>query len=468
LIDGARDFERSLRLALETQGISIEWNALPALAAALEDELWTRTESNSSSKIRLVRAALPLSPIAALLQNQIGVLGTAQENDYGKAIEEMYAVGRIMRGGTSDGNASDRLRKAMVHRLNKDSRLSVLNDALLALLCRAHDIAASAVTYDSVTGTLNVGPGTPRAVDRPLGAESEAVARRLAEVGGAEWFGWFYDSWYKLTSPDWSTEIPIRRWIDWLVAVIRLVVGSSYLGRWRWLMEAAQIALGDGPIPELGLELGRNCTRKPLVTWPDRSGGSTRSHNIHPRLRKIIVTGAEISTLLQDSIDDPMCGSQSLEDLAARVRSDEGLKNDLYRALSSPQADLRTGKAKTPWFTIKSAFLDQTRSSERLETQAADHYALMKPIVDVRNKDNKVIIFDPSSEVVALIATLACDTPDGTTTLGRVEREFSRIGFRPSPTEMRLLLECAGLCRSEADASAQITVVSALRTEGFE
>jgi hypothetical protein len=79
-------------------------------------------------------------------------------------------------------------------------------------------------------------------------------------------------------------------------------------------------------------------------------------------------------------------------------------------------------------------------------------------------KVDDAFIIDPSSEVMALIATLSCDQPDGYTSLGSVRREFQALGLEPSQNELRFLLERAGLCRSEADASLQITVSSALRT----
>ena len=60
-----------------------------------------------------------------------------------------------------------------------------------------------------------------------------------------------------------------------------------------------------------------------------------------------------------------------------------------------------------------------------------------------------------------MIASLACDKPGGTTTLGAVKERLNYLGLKPDNSELLHELEKAGLARGSADADEAIQVRSA-------
>ena len=67
-------------------------------------------------------------------------------------------------------------------------------------------------------------------------------------------------------------------------------------------------------------------------------------------------------------------------------------------------------------------------------------------------------ILDPSTEVLAVIASLARHSPHMDAQLGDVRRELSRLGLRPLAGDLAEKLETAGLCSKLADADDSVPV----------
>jgi len=427
------------------------------IAAAVEDELWTRTGSETVRTKRRVRAAVPVTPICAVLQNQVGMLGTSQYVDYGKAIESLYQVGKFLDGDVSDATAHEKLQKALADRCNQDSRLAALDLAFLASLCSALNVTVDSVSYDQIVGRLNFPDNSPHVLTGLLEPTQVEVLEALRQIGEVNSYVWFYRSWNKLTDAAWYKALPHRRWVDWLVTVLRLSIGTAYLARSQWVISAAKYSLRSSPGNVTALEslIEDTFLQQPLI-WPDRAGSSSADRDVFPQVRKLIRTGVEIRQVLNEDVFGLVLGDdKSVENLAKAVRSNPGLAKQLEQALLTPKVDLRHKVVKPVYNTVCDALVDKTGGDADLGN--ADNYAIIKKVGDA-------FILDPSSEVMALIATLACDQPDGFTSLGKVRREFQALGLRPSQNELRFLLERSGLCRSEADASLQVTVSSALRT----
>lgn len=427
------------------------------IAAAVEDELWTRTEANSARRRRRVRAAVPITPICAVLQNQIGVLGSTQYVDYGKAVESLYQVGKFFVGDESVATAHSKLQVALADVSNQDARLAALDDAFLWSLCSALDASLDSVRYEKQIGRLHLPGGLPSELSNLFDANQKNVLKSLRSIGENNSFVWFYQSWNKLTDPAWYRALPYRRWIDWLVTSIRLSIGTAYLARSQWVISAAKYSLrtsrDEGSA--LGTLIDETFVQQPL-TWPDRGGVSIRDRDVFPEIRKLIRTGISIRQLLEsDEFQDALGDDRSVEGLKRVVETNDSLAEHLKRALLTPTVDLRHKVVQPVYNTVADALVDKTSGDD--SSESADYYALMKKV-------NDAFVIDPSSEVMALIATLACEQPEGFTSLGSVRREFQALGLEPSQNELRFLLERAGLCRSEADASLQVTVSSALRT----
>jgi hypothetical protein len=429
-----------------------------AFAAAIADELLTRTES--SSQKRVVKAAVPVTPITAVLQNQPGVLGTARENDYGDAVERLYAIGRHLSGDPTDSGAGGRLQDALVARMSTDTRMQAVDAAEIAALASALGIAATDVQYSHLHGRVDFRGSVASRTFQPLDSNQLALIDELGRSGGGPCFEWFYESWKKLTDPTWHRMIPHRRWIDWLVAVTRLAIGSAYLFRELWVIRACRLALNQSiSAPEVGSRLATEFATEPLLQWVDRSQNSLSQRDVFPEMRSIICTGVSLRKLIdEEPFKSALDGEFTVERLLLVVRQDQKLTDKLFKTLTSPELDLRRKVVQPIHNTVRDALLDRTASKDLMTRNSEDFYALMKTHDDIT-------VIDPSSEAVALLATLACDEPDGITNLGDVKRQFQSVGFGPSQTEVRYLLERAGLCRAEADASLQVSVSSALRVE---
>lgn len=429
-----------------------------AFAAALADELLTRTET--STPRRPVKAAIPVTPITAVLQNQNGVLGAANENDYGDAVERIYAIGRQLSGDPIDDGAGKRLLDALVARMAVDSRMRAVDAAQIAALSNALDVAVTDVDNDQSMGQVHFSGSTASRSFAPLDDDQLLVVEELGRSSGSTCFVWFYESWNKLTDPAWSRLVPHRRWIDWLVAVIRLAIGSAYLFREQWVIRASRLALGNSVNElEIGAQLASECATQPLIQWVDRSQNSLAQRDVYPELRSVIRTGESLRQLFRDEpFKSALGGEVTVEKLLQVVRRDQRLSEELLKTCTSPQLDLRNGAAKTVYYTVRDALVDRTGSEDMTNRSSEDFYALMHTY-------KNITYIDPSSEVVALLATLACHEPNGTTSLGDVRRQFQKVGLQPSQTEVRFLLERAGLCRAEADASLGVSVSSALRVE---
>jgi hypothetical protein len=242
-----------------------------------------------------------------------------------------------------------------------------------------------------------------------------------------------------------------------LVTSIRLSIGTAYLARSQWLISVAKYSLATTGVQDSAWRtLVDETFLQQRITWPDRGGVSIRERDVFPEIRKLIRTGISIRQELEsDEFRQALGNDKSVEGLQKVIKANKDLDKRLERALLLPKVDLRHKVVQPVFNTVADALVDKTSGDDGSET--ADYYALMKKVDDA-------FIIDPSSEVMALIATLSCDQPDGYTSLGSVRREFQALGLEPSQNELRFLLERAGLCRSEADASLQITVSSALRT----
>jgi hypothetical protein len=429
-----------------------------AFAAAIADELLTRTES--SSQKRSVKAAIPVTPITAVLQNQTGVLGTARENDYGDAVERIYAIGRHLSGDPIDSGAGSRLQDALVARMAIDSRMRAVDAAQIAALSNALGLPVADVQYDQLLGQVHFSGSTASRGFEPLDHDQLSVVDKLGRLGGSTSFVWFYESWRKLTDPTWSRMVPHRRWIDWLVSVTRLAIGSSYLFREQWVIRASRLVL-DNSVSELeiGAQLASECATQPLIQWVDRSQNSLAQRDVFPEIRSIICTGVSLRKLIADEpFKSVLDGEITVEKLLKVVRQDSQLSEELLKTYTSPTLDFRKKLVQPVYNTVRDALIDRTGTKDTTSGNSDDFYALMQT-------RNNITVIDPSSEAVALLATLACHEPNGTTNLGDVKRQFQKVGLQPSQTEVRYLLERAGLCRAEADASLQVSVSSALRVE---
>ena len=465
-LDNRDKWVEALKTAFSEVGIDVK--NIELLADAVEEELMTQTEA--ANRKRKVKAAIPITPISGILQNQAGVVGSDKYVDFGKAVEEIYEIGRILsRDGKSDSaSASERLLSALISRRANDKRLAAVDNALKTSLASALEKSFNEIEvfYSEVEGKLTF--GEKHEIDRhEFNSDEDDILENLKFIDDMNCYVWFYKSWNKLTSPEWVNATPHRRWTDWLVTITRLGVGTSFLFRANWVIEAVKVALNQNVNVSEVQDRMLAALETPILDWVDRSQSLSGQRDVNPQLRKLLCTSKAIEQELKKADFVSAIGDdESIEKLKSVLESSQSLTKQLEYALSNlgrddkGPLDLRSKSIKPVHNTIRDSLVDRT--SDGNESESSDYYALMRS-ESIGNRT--LTYFDPLSEVVALIASLACDSPTSMTTLGDVRRQFQKLGFQPSQNELRFLLERAGLCRAEADASLQVVVSSALKLE---
>ena len=227
----------------------------------------------------------------------------------------------------------------------------------------------------------------------------------------------------------------------------------SVLWQARYLDELGELIQSEST--DLSIESFREKTLSgPLIQW-DEGKKSLRQRNVQPDIRALIARGAYIEKFLDDrkSKNDVLV-TDSFSEAILKLR-----RNEFRQIL---RRELDQGYVKNPKKSKRYA-VESCLTARSLSGEYADHYGFL---VQHGKGKAKFRVVDPSTEVLALIASLACGTPNGVCNVGDVRRSLKSLGFQPSIPELVRRLEMAGLCRDSADASDAVQVKSAFR--GFE
>ena len=121
-----------------------------------------------------------------------------------------------------------------------------------------------------------------------------------------------------------------------------------------------------------------------------------------------------------------------------------------FRMALSRQIYVSPGSKENHWEAIRYSL--GTRKETGLD---ADHYGFLQKV------GRKFLIIQPTSEWIAVVASLSCSRPDQRCTIREVRTEMESLGLRPSVSELMLQLERAGLARSSPDADDGVYVEAA-------
>ena len=397
------------------------------LSEALAHEL-EGVKANSSPRI----AAVPVTIAAALLQSRFGITGSLNAENYSAILHQTFQAGRKSDyvGGTCEGLLLEALRQSLVSdRLLNALELSVRSGILSRIDSEIPFQAGAAV-------------GIPKKIDDWVGPPW---------LSNGTPYSWFTDAWLKLTRQDWIEVLPPRRWVDWIATVSRLGIGMSVLWQARYLDEIGELILNNSD--DLTIEsFVQKVSYGPLVHWED-STQKLRQRNVQPAIRSLIARGAYVDEFLESRIKaNDVDKNDNFSDAIQKLRAQELrqiLRNELDRG-SQPDPKKRRRDA-----------VESCLTSRSLTGQYADQYGFL---VQHGKGKSKFRVVDPSTEVLALIASLSCGTPNGECSVGDVRRSLRHLGFQPSIPELVRRLERAGLCRDSADASDSVRVKSAFRS----
>jgi hypothetical protein len=374
-------------------------------------------------------AAVPVVIASGLLQSVSGVVGSVHPEDYAGILHQIFQAGR----GNLDGQTcGSHLVNAMQQRIKTDPFLSAVESSV-----------RDGILRPQIDSSTPLEPGAPVGVRKV-----QQDWNYPSWLQGQTPFSWFSDAWIKLTNQDWVDVLPPRRWVDWLATSARLSLGMSVLWQARYWDEIGELIQNDSADISIA-SLVERVSLDPLIQWEESTSG-LRQRNVQPDYRSLIARGGYVENFLQSRIRaKDISKKDSFEEAIVKLRTKEFrqmLRSDLNRGQNGPK------------FKRRRDAVESCLTARSVTGRYADHYGFL-----VRHGRGTAMfrVVDPSSEVLALVASLSCGTPNGECSVGDVRRSLRQLGLRPSIPELVRRLESAGLCRDSADASDSIRVKSA-------
>lgn len=360
--------------------------------------------------------ASPLSPALALLQNNVGLMGKRNPPDIARIFEVIYSLGR---GGKPEASVAKLWLKA--------SKLRLHNDALL----RAIDSSFAQVVWKG---------GISEVAVEPLTLNTQ-MSRLLADTP----FGWFADTWDKVTSDEWVMCLPARVWVDWATGILRTAYAMSYLWESSWYEALGRsLLLRDEPSDEF-VE-GVIKTMEPPLVW--RGGDAPAEiRDVSSKLKWRCDKAVKIRMVIEKWAKENDWMSEPITDFVNAFRKDSRALLDLQEALT-PSKEAVTGSADNLWEAIRYSLKSR---------DATDYYGFLE------NSGTRYLFPAPGIEWGAMFASLSAKRAGLETNLGEVAMSLARSGTQPQTKELLALLEQTGLARGSADADLAVAVESAFK-----
>jgi len=403
--------------ALRQANILVAKNPREA-AQAISDSLY----GIQSTKSRR-RPVTPLTPTAALLQNQYGVFGRTGPPAVADILESMYRLGVPATANPSDPIPLliHQLEQAMVRRLETDSFLKHLDEAL-RIGALPVDAEIEPIEQDKLCAQLDSFP---------------AIFARNTP------YAWFYESVRTLTSEDWIQALSAKRWVDWMTTIFRVTYAFGILWELHWYERIARAIVGSSRTnQEVSVAFVlQQALDQEVITWCDHTR-PVSERDVAPQIRNLIARGETLRNLLDEfvkALDPETSADAAISFMAADSKFVESLEDGL-RTKFSRTFDNR-------WEAIKYALVTRDSSG-----QYQDHYGLLKTV------GRRFSLIDPATEWMAVVSSLACGPPGLKSNLGTVQLSFRQLGLRPSQRELIYQLEKSGLSRSTPDADLGLFV----------
>ena len=211
------------------------------------------------------RAASPMTPALALLQNPEGMTGARNPANYASILDALFRLG----SGTPGHGVAELWLRAAEARVRMDPVLGAIDSA-----------------FSQVRSPYVPKPGT----------EAAGVEQGPGWVESP--FGWFNDSWQRLTSSEWVSALPPRVWTDWATTVLRLALAMGFLWECERYSRVCRAAMSGHVAPSLAAVPLPNQPFE-LVPWPDASLPPS-SRNVRSIIRRKVYEGGRLRNLLVD------------------------------------------------------------------------------------------------------------------------------------------------------------------------
>lgn len=394
------------------------------------------------------RIAAPLSPATALLQDIRGVSRKVNPVNWAYVIEKMYVLGA--NSSQSKSSVTSRLWAAM--------RQLSAQDSLLRATDQFIQRSSLPTQISEKLRDLNSAPDDCLRIDPRL-SQVFPLSDKFAQTP----FHWFHNNWSSLTSSGWVGALSSRRWLAWATTVLRAGIGFGYLWEARWYevlsQEIIDLSVDPARKPKSMEQLLRDTVRNPLAVWlPTESSVSDR--DVSSRLKRLVGRGRGLEAVFRKYFEnleksDPSLLRESVAD-GLRILSEN---KEVIKELQAVWSEDNDEKSKNVWELIKYVLVSRGSAAEQLrddDNQQRDFYGLLKPY-----RKSRYLFVEPSTEWIAVVASLVRNDPANTVTLKPVREAMNALGLHPSVDVLTACLETAGLARSAPDADTGVKVASA-------
>jgi len=380
----------------------------------------------------LGRAAVPLVPGTALLQDARGMHAKKAPPNYGRIFNQMYVAGSEKPTREHDASvmwfrtASKQSRHPTIRVLDEASRhIGELGEGRISLPVDLDDRAGD-----------------------PLRPPPEWLS------GTPTPFEWFRCAWDTVCLDDWRRALPRRRWADWATTVLRTALGLGFLWEARFYRALAQQVLSRSPDPRDAAEEVLS-DRLPLLDWKlEETPLGIR--DVNSRMRRVIIDGVECRAFLGDLQEDELQGlaqsdgfrgpdglSEWIAGFRAFLEANPRRRDSLADCFGRNQLSRHANVIETVRYAL---------STRREFGPEADFYGLL------RTRSRRFRVVQPGPEWIVVIASLAGKLPGNSITLRELRRRLAGMGLRPQREVLVRELEQAGLTQSSHDADDAIRV----------
>ena len=376
------------------------------------------------------KAAIPFNAHISLMQDKVGLQGTASPPNFALMTRQMYALG----GGKND---AARLLGAAYRHIEESHQDDWITQATTKL--------APDELKRQIASIFEGNDCAEPVLEQPAWLANQVTP-----------FHWFSSAWGSVMSPELIERMPRRRWIDWVSCVLRTGLGTGYIFELNFYYQLLRGRTNDeDPQTIADKALSKH---QGFFQWD--SYASVSSRDCVSKIAKLCQRGTACRKLLRDqetSDDsapmpfdyhaDPLGLNRWIKDARSWCKG----KAELEEQISGAVSGVSNSSSSNANEAIKYLLLD--RSADGRE---GDSYALLK------KRGNRYTVVQPGKEWLVVLSSLEAERRDlDTVRLADVTEAFEQLGLIWDFKTLIRELEVLGLALSSSDADNAIEVARA-------
>ena len=274
-------------------------------------------------------------------------------------------------------------------------------------------------------------------------------------------FHWFWTKWSNLCDPEtgWREALPIRRFTDWSLCLLRTALAFAYLweAEFFYRLHRAIIETRDATskadtsvlaVTSLIQDGARLASIEPLDVPPSEK-------NSWPALEALLMQGYMAREAIEEVLDDHLHQLEfsTIEPCNLTERIVTWIKNFPNQGSSVLEARLEpeSNTAKNTREFVR--YLLVPRASDDDTADQADFYFLAR-------SNQRNFWFEPGPEWLVVVCSLLSGRPRGQCTLGELVDDLASLGIQNDRAVLVRMLEEAGLSTDSPDADNALVIKS--------